>query len=231
MEYFNFDGTSSLDLGLCISGEQTYAAPERDFDRVVIPGRNGDLIMDNGRYKAVIVRYRCLIREDFPNAYAAVRAFFLSHNGYFKLYDTYHPGEFRIAAYNGGLDNPETGAGNMWGQFRIEFLCRPERYLESGEIWEEIADGDTIHNPTLFPSRPLIEVTGSGSFTIGDQTVTLTNNSGSTTTIDSDLMVAYKDGVNMCPYMSGDFPVIDPGSNNVALSGVTMNVKGRWWTL
>ena len=50
INYFTFDGKTSTDFGMYISGSGTYNAPERDVTTYNIPGRNGDLIVDNGRF-------------------------------------------------------------------------------------------------------------------------------------------------------------------------------------
>ena len=43
-QWFTFNGKSSKDFGVYISGLNTFGAPERDVDIISISGRNGDLI-------------------------------------------------------------------------------------------------------------------------------------------------------------------------------------------
>ena len=50
MKKFYYDGRSSIDFGMVISGSGTFGAPQRDVEMVPVLGRNGDLIIDNGRY-------------------------------------------------------------------------------------------------------------------------------------------------------------------------------------
>lgn len=50
-QYLIFGGECSKDFGLYISGSGAFNAPERDIETVEVPGRNGSLIIDNGRYK------------------------------------------------------------------------------------------------------------------------------------------------------------------------------------
>ena len=45
INYLIFDGRSSRDYGLYISGSGAFNAPERDVERVEIAGRSGDLIL------------------------------------------------------------------------------------------------------------------------------------------------------------------------------------------
>ena len=52
---FIFDGKKSKDFGVYISGNAVYDAPEKDVELIEIPGRDGELIIDNGRYFCVCV--------------------------------------------------------------------------------------------------------------------------------------------------------------------------------
>lgn len=54
MSTFNsleFDGVNSLNHGIYITGESVYNAPERDVESLEIAGRNGDYLLDKGRWK------------------------------------------------------------------------------------------------------------------------------------------------------------------------------------
>lgn len=57
MNYFVYNGVSSLDMGLRIESKNVFSAPEYDVTFQSIPGRNGDLILPNGRYPNVQVTY------------------------------------------------------------------------------------------------------------------------------------------------------------------------------
>ena len=61
MNYFVYNGVSSLDMGLRIESKNVFSAPEYDVTFQSIPGRNGDLILPNGRYPNVQVTYSCLL--------------------------------------------------------------------------------------------------------------------------------------------------------------------------
>ena len=51
--YFIFNGFRSSDYGVLISGDQTFNAPARDIDEIEIPGRDGVLTLDNGRFNSI----------------------------------------------------------------------------------------------------------------------------------------------------------------------------------
>ena len=48
-----FDGQSSGTYGVYITGEAVYNAPARDVEMVTIPGRNGQLALDKGRFENI----------------------------------------------------------------------------------------------------------------------------------------------------------------------------------
>lgn len=164
-----FDGEMSGDYGLYISGEGAYNAPERDVEMVTIPGRNGALALDHGRFENIEVTYPAGVfgtdEADFADKVGAIRAWLCSKKGYVRLTDEYNPDEFRLAIYKSGLE--VSPAKLTAGEFDLVFQCMPQRFLKSGENAVTIeSSGDSISNPTLFNARPLLMVTGYGGLTI-----------------------------------------------------------------
>lgn len=127
-----FGGVDSSTYGVYLTGSGTFGAPERDVQYVSVPGRNGDLILDNGRWNNIEVTYPANIPSGFGNSFASFRAAVCRKRGYQRLEDTYHPDEFRMAAFTSGFD-PELTPGNHGGEFDIVFNCKPQRFLKSGE--------------------------------------------------------------------------------------------------
>ena len=229
-----FDGKSSKDFGVYISGLNTYNAPERDISTVSVPGRNGDLTIDNGRYKNVDIVYPAFIYADFDNNIEGLRNYLLSKKGFKRLEDTYHPDEFRLARYKGNFSADVVD----WleaGEFDLKFDCYPQRFLKSGEQDITFMAAGSLYNEYQ-ESKPLIRAYGTGSFTINGITLTITTADGYTD-IDCDLQEAYKDTMaTSCnaniELTSGAFPVLSPGMNNITLTSITqLDIKPRWWIL
>lgn len=132
--HVKFDGVDLVDFGVTLSGTGTYNAPERDVSRIQVPGRNGDLLLDNGRFFNIDVVYPVNIELGLPDKVRALRAFLLSHKGYFRLEDSYHPDEFRMAQYAGPFEITPTGSNNRYGRMELTFDCKPQRFLKSGEL-------------------------------------------------------------------------------------------------
>lgn len=160
-----FDNVSSRTYGVYITGEAVYNAPERDVEMITIPGRNGSFALDKGRFQNIEVSYPAGIfadtEADFRQAISDFRNFLCSRKGYVRLQDEYNPNEYRMAVYKSGLEVDP--AQLRAGEFEITFDCKPQRYLMSGEAAVDVSDGDTLMNPTMFESSPLLEVKGYGT--------------------------------------------------------------------
>lgn len=228
--HFIFNGESSADFGVWISGGGTFNAPVRDVSTEAIPGRNGTVTFDNGRYENIQLTYPAFISRRFQPRIDAFRAFLVSQRGYQRLEDSYHPDEYRMALYKSGLEVATT-ARNLAGSFNITFDCKPQRFLKSGETLTSYASGSTIYNPTRFDALPLIVCSGNGSITLNGTTVTISGNSGQIY-IDCDLQDAYLGTTNKNSKITPNFPKLSPGNNALTYSGVTgVQIKPRWWTI
>ena len=165
-----FDGESSRNYGVYITGEAVYNSPVRDVEMIKIPGRNGEFALDNGRFENIEVTYPAGIFADneayFAEAISDFRNFLASRVGYCRLEDEYNPNEYRMAVYKSGLNVDP--AKLEAGEFSITFDCKPQRWLKDGETavaigeWgeTETASGDivTVENPNGILAVKSLEV-------------------------------------------------------------------------
>ncbi len=232
-EYFTFDSRPSTDFGVWISGGGTFNAPRRDLEYVSVPGRNGDLIFDNGRYENITVTYPAFIPREFAARSTEFRAWICSKIGYKRLEDTYHPDEFRIGSYAEGFD-ADTTPRNLGGSFNLSFNCKPQRFLKVGEIPVDLTSGTIAYNPTEYTAKPLLRLYGTGTVTIGGIRLTVTA-ANQYTDIDCDTMEAYKGAANCNGNVvlpDGVFPELAPGENAVTITGFSSaQLTPRWWRL
>lgn len=172
-----FDGETSTDYGVQILGEGVFNAPKREVQMISIPGRSGTFALDKGRFENIDVKYPAhLIADstaDFAEAISDFRNMLCSRRGYCRLTDDYHPDEYRMAVYKSGLTVTEDVL--RAGKFDITFDCKPQRWLTSGEEAIAVADGDTLTNPTLFESSPLLEVEGYGTIGFNGYAIEIEN--------------------------------------------------------
>ena len=233
MHYLTFNGQRSDQLGILIDEHEGYKAPERDYEVVEVPGRNGDLTIDNGRYKNVKLTYKCGIGVGFHDRMDEVRAWLMSNVGYKRLEDTYHPDHYRMARVASAPD-PDVFAGRRGGRFDLVFDAKPQRFLKTGETEQSFTSSGTITNPTRYNALPLLRVYGTGYIVINNARITISS-ANSYTDIDCDIQDAYKGSTNCNGNItldSGAFPVLAPGSNGITLSGVSrVIITPRWWTI
>ena len=175
---FTFDNTNSAQYGVYITGQSVFNAPERNVEMVEIPGRDGAYALDKGNFNNIEITYPAGIvadtEADFATAVSNLRNFLCSKTGYCRLTDDYNSGEYRMAVYKSGLE--VTHDMLIAGEFNIVFECKPQRWLTSGETKTTLTSGNAITNPTLFPSRPQLQVYGYGDIDIGGQEISVANN-------------------------------------------------------
>lgn len=236
-----FNGIPSTNYGIHVETPPVYATPERDYGVVHIPGRNGDLVIDNGSYKNVTRKYSISVGEidgNFTTLAAGVSEWLHSASGYARLEDSYESDYFRLAYYvaDAEMENLFHQAGKM----SIEFNCKPARFLKAGERAVPFTTAGSISNPTFQKSFPklTVVVSGSGTLTIGDQTITISGLTNSTRmVIDSELQDVYEEGsltnLNSKVSFSDGFPLLSPGINTITFTGsiTSVEVIPRWWIL
>lgn len=237
-QWINYAGQDLKDFGVYISGSGTFDAPERDVKSIVIPGRNGELTLDNGRYKNIKVKYPAFIYKEFAQNAEGLREWLLSQSGYQRLEDTYNPDEYRMARYSGGF-NVKPLDELVAGNFDLVFDCMPQRWLKSGEDYIDVVNGDQVLNPTLMTALPLLYVgiSGSGTHWVQINSDKVTLSVGSSTMLDCETQEAYASAdptLNFNQFITlsnGRFPSLVAGVNHISLEGCTLRIMPRWWRL
>lgn len=237
--YVVYNGRPLSDFSLYVSGQGTFNSAERDVKKIEVPGKSGDLIFDNGRFKNVTVTYKdAFILEDdgdlnsFARKMRELASFLKSSSGYHRLEDTYHPDEYRLASCVTDID-PEVYQ-LVAAQFDLEFDCKPQRFMKIGEKPLTYTARGKIFNPSSFSSKPIIRVYGNGTLSVGEETITIKSHSQQYIDIDCDMMDCYCGTVNCNNYVSlnsDEFPVLAPGPNGINFSGNISKVviTPRWW--
>lgn len=243
MNYFVYNGASSLDFGLRIESKNVFSAPKYDVDFLSIPGRDGDLIAGSGRYPNVQITYSVYLPAKTLSELAekitlVKRWLYGALDSYHTLTDSYDTAFYRKAVYAGKLDIEDEM--NRIGVFTISFSCKPFRYSAEGDIPVTfVGDNYSIDNPYPFTSKPFIRVigTGEGSLTLTTPTKTaiwtFTDLDGYLD-IDSEQMNFYKGATPKNDTVSGSgFPLLYSGPNEVLFAGdiTEVQITPRWCCL
>ena len=241
MGVIKFNNIASDTLDIVVETIPDYEMPLKKYERVHVPGRNGDIIIDNGDYENVDRVYNVAIVRDGASAPIVSRDLskWLNQPGYHRLEDSYQPDVYMLATYQSG--NTITNVFNEAGRAELVFNRMPQRFLKSGEvpIIYDVGDGveNTISNPTDQVALPIIKVygMGSGTVTIGAHIMSISSMNGYLY-IDSTKEDIYKDLSNMNGYVTitngfpklvsyGDLPVKFTG-------GVTrVDIVPNWWVI
>lgn len=239
-----YAGKNSLtDFGVYVTGSGTHNAAERDTTVFKIAGRNGDLVVDNGRYNNIEVVYPAFIANAFAANEQKVRNWLKTGAVYGKITDTYDSTHFRFGRPVGELVfEPVRPNG---ANFEITFDCDPRRFLLSGDSFVTFSGSWSDTNPTEFDARPQIAVgdpeegmeieiaDGDGRIT----TFTATDDYVGLVVIDCETQDIYDDtlgtNLNYLFEISGEFPAFTSGTNMVTITGnySAASVRPRWWEL
>lgn len=252
INFITFAGESSLDHNVYVSGDETFNSPAKDYEKVSIPGRNGDLLVSKNRYKNVTVKYKAIILpgENWSEVAADVRQWLLKEDGYVRLEDTYNPNEYRVGVFEGPIDF--TVHFLEAGESTLSFNCKPQRYLKIGDeehpikltktdtatIAQQYPDGFSIMNPTMFEASPRMIIAGTGKVKItnGPYTneITIGQTLGTSPVIvDSELLTCYDDEHKNRNFdcKIGDFPTFMAGESKLTCDDTitSITIIPRWW--
>lgn len=237
MGIVTFNGVSSKDLGIQVEHPPGYQTPVKDYDKIHVPGKNGDVVVYKGSYQNVQRPYDIAIGDlerDYTDMANSVSEWLNSADGYARLEDSYEPEYYRLAIYEESMS-----LSNLFhhgGRATINFNCKPQRFLKSGDHKIITPSNTSLKNPTKFPSLPIIAVRGSGSaeLQIGNYHVSISEIGGSIV-IDSEIQDCYAGTLNKNHYVTliNGYPKLTPGVNEISFSGGVTEVEviPKWWTL
>ena len=232
MSYFVFDGFRSDAAGLLVERRRTLGLPERDVEKIHVPGRSGDVLIDHGSYQNVSVAYDCAARD---NAALELLKQALTVGGYRLLTDSFSPWQ-RMALYASALDIEELILQRAF-RFTLTFDCKPQRYYDRAQVIIGTNSVTAAWPAGFTQGDPCIEITGTGAVTLtlpqGNIPLgTLT----SLAVIDSEAMVAFRNNTNGTrtaidvPF----WPRLTAASTTITATGgsVTgLKINPRWWCI
>lgn len=253
LNYFIFNGIDSRDHGVWILEKNSFDSPKRNLSFISVPGRDGDIVIDNGNYNNITVEYKIRISADnlglnnqnYDLAYQLddIKDWLYSTIGnYAELEDSYNPDYFRRACFVDGLDFSTKHKNSNFIDSSITFECKPYRYKQDGKNVIAISDNNAhfIFNPELYTALPLIQIyKGSsdaarlvinGSYYDFD----FTDLSISNIIIDSENQLVYNLNTNYynkySPPSTQLFPILKKGETTVQkVTGTgTVLITPRW---
>ena len=251
LNFFEFGNKRSTDYGILIRNKKTYDAPERNVEFISVAGKDGDIIIDSGTYKNIMLEYGVSIVAEnnlysnrninLSKAIGDIKNWLCTRtDNYYKLTDTYDPDYYRKACFIGGLE-VETYS-EFFAKSRLQFNCKPYRYNIEEDAVIDITDHNSntiIKNPESYASLPLIRLYGQGetSFTINGYTYTFDFSQipFDNVYIDSEREYVYNN-TNYSMYYTPSvikFPKLNPGNNTISMGFYAnkIEITPRWRTI
>jgi phage-related protein len=230
MNYFAFDGFRSDSAGILVERKKTYGLPERDVDKIHVPGRSGDVLIDHGSYKNVRISYDCAAQS--VDALETLRSALTGGSGYRLLTDSYSPWQ-RMALFASALDFDELILNRAY-RFTVVFDCKPQRWRDR----EQSISGTNsvaLTNPGSCTATPKVQTTGIGNVTVTFGSAGSIALSGLTASavIDSEAKVAYlqrADGTRTNIAVPS-FPELTGGTLSASGNVTALTVWPRWWKI
>ena len=239
--WLEFNGQKSTDLGLTIERIPNANRPARKYDRYSVPGRNGDIFVFQDAWENLEQSYEICWKGTPVDTGYSIAEWLFGSSGYQMLTDSYDPLHYRNAVFLGPYDVENTLM--RYGRATITFDCDPRRFLTSGLEWININSGayTYITNPTPFVAKPAVELEDSTA--TGHQIrvengadasyLTIAAGVGSFIADSSRESITYPDGTPAFASVSGTYPLLWPGENELIIYGYfdSAKIQPNWWTL
>lgn len=232
---FTFNNLTSSNFGIRLLQELEFSAPERDFDVYEIPGRNGELLIDNMRYKTKTQTFKAMIHiQDPENATMQYQITeivnWLKAPVGFQWFEWDGEPDFAYKVEIQGVDTSLT-RNPSFANLTITMKVHPIKFYKSElNVKKSVT---SIENIGSVPAHPTIELLGSGggTFKFGDSELRLTNVQSPGIIIDTQNQRVLTYDKKQPAYnnvLSTSLPVLKVGNNTITKpSGWTVNIASN----
>lgn len=213
MNSIKWNGTLLFNNGIIVEKIPPITKAKKRITQYTIPGRNGVLNVDNGTYEPFNLSLECHYRED--NANIDYLKNWLDGYGRLSLDG--------VRYYEGVINNNITfDKVQNFRKFILSFMLNPiaksiDSFTENIDVSQAT---NTINVGGNYQTYPIINIESTGTviIRINEITFTLYNTDG-TYRLDCSEKEIIKNNQSMSSIMSGDFPYLNPGDNEIFISG------------
>ena len=223
--YFIWKNKDCRSMGVKLSGPVPIVRPEERVEHVQIPGRSGDLTELEGAevYNSYIQTATILVHGGYR-----VREIYnwLKGAGYVTF--SGEPDRRQKARVIGAITLNKHSYNLDWWTGEVQFYCQPLKEKLQGETVTITSSGTAVMNAGDVVSKPKITMTASGTSANvsagGKQILLMSLTSGHKYEIDAETCEVIDVTNAAAPVIhtnqsTGEFPVLNPGSNSVTGSG------------
>lgn len=236
---FYLDGASAKSKGIFCGAPISFSAVVPKTKAVQIPGRSGDLMLDEGGFynrEASTTAY--VLPKALGQNITAVEAMrvaagflFAEYRGYRKLITAEDGGHYWLAQVKNAAEiAPRL---NLLNPFSITFDCQPYAYLTGYDEKTVVASGDVVNNPTLYSAYPILYITGTagGEIAFPNGGIEIVDNISTEIAIDCEAGRAYDPltGANRNYLISStEFPFFNAGNNAITMTDAVVKYIPRF---
>lgn len=198
---------------------------ERDISTIEVKGRDGELHIDNKRWKPIQfpINFNYKFRNTHPNKVQREVKKWLKGSGILRIgYDD----DYFYKVYEASISNIDIKSGKV--DFVTNFKCEPFAYSQEGTY--ELFNPKELYN-SGYSSNPVYRIVGEGMCELAVNDNSITINVGQEAIIDIDKLLCYREGVNLNTTVNGDISklVLQEGMNTISITdSFELYIKPGW---
>jgi len=235
--YFEYGGQRSTEFDLRISANNTEASPEHDLTFVPVPGRDGELTEDNKRLSSFNKPIYVTIQsnENIEEMAHKINQWLKTDIRYKELKKSWDPDfTYRAIIYE-YFDIQDILP--KFGRVPLPFRWHPIKYHNNGLEQMTLVNGQTLMNPSIRYSKPIIYIEGTGDITmqLNGNDWCLLRSVDQALIIDSEMETAKRDKRPQNDKLrdvehTDLYPLLVPGENTITWTGNVQSLKiiPRW---
>jgi predicted phage tail component-like protein len=221
--YFIFNGVNSKERGVIVNKLPSISKPERSFEEIDVPGRNGNLYIDNKCYNSFQYEITCTL---MPSSNIRTIAQWLNGSG--KLTISTELDKFYNVIIKNQIDFEQVY--RVCNEFKIKFEVQPIAYSKKEKELTLTNNTQIIIKESTYEIKPYLKIRGSGNITltINNKSIVLKNIQGYIE-LDCELEEAFKENENCNNKVECDeFPILIPGQNSISWIGTVSFVQIKY---
>lgn len=213
MNNISWKETTFISKGVVIENIPTITKPKKRITTYTIPGRNGVLNVDEGTYDPISLTLNCHFQDGNANILELNNWL----DGFGKL------SLDGIKYYEGIINNniPYEQITNF-KKFQINFQLNPiqKKIIPTTNVIDISEATNTIEVGGTANTYPTITIEGEGQLIVRINEITFTlDNADGEYILDSEAKEIIHNNQSAMSIMSGDFPYLVPGDNEIFISG------------
>lgn len=220
---FYWKNISSDEMGIVVSKTPTISKGKRNIEKISIPGRSGFLTFDHGTYESFIISVECHFNKGTTSQDELLA--WLDGLGKLSLDN--------VRQWDAVIINSislEKVIG-LYRSFLIQFECQPIAEAISENIFVVSTSPATLNiTGATAQMEPILEITGTGDVqvSINNKTFYLYGIEGKYILDSKWKVITNSNGLNASSKMLYEFPVLNPGINEIEYLGNITEFKIKY---